>query len=537
MNQLKLFRNLAIILVTVFSFSSQAFTGMIGYITSGEFAAFTPGGACGYILKSKNECSAGGATGCVLVVAGPCNAMTKGTDIDESGAVKDILYADYKKLLLNAGSSVLDNLPNPASLLRVPKNTTVSHPLLFNNIYGSEVVEAGYSLPLVSGTAGQILKVAATGSVTFQDDFGGGDVDGPTAASDTAVVRFSGTTGKLVKNSGVFINNLNDISGVVNFTSSGYIDTVGPLQLGGDDLLLAGHRGRIILRDEQTTASGNQNFITLSAPVDASASYSIILPTAGPANGQILVSDAAGLLTWMDRTLPSSYHFESCLITSAGAKDVTLAASVCAWNTPTKNAGTGSYTLAMTGFPTKPVCIVSANNPAYIDYNCVIDNSKPYTNATVSVKCLDNNQQNSLVDNAFGISCSDGSVGGSGGSTTIPNCTGSQRLTGDGATLSCEDNTYIEPSTFDIDWTQAHSFYKEIAIAGPATFTFSGMHDGMMIVLAVKNISGGDVNVTLPAGKWIRGIPVVVVGSGTVTFYNISRIKNENYIVITEELR
>jgi hypothetical protein len=52
----------------------------------------------------------------------------------------------------------------------------------------------------------------------------GGDVDGPTGAFDNAVVRFDGTTGKIIKNSGVILDNSDNFSGIVDITLTGTVD-------------------------------------------------------------------------------------------------------------------------------------------------------------------------------------------------------------------------------------------------------------------------------------------------------------------------
>lgn len=57
-----------------------------------------------------------------------------------------------------------------------------------------------------------------------------GDVFGPPSSTDNALVRFDGTTGKVIKNSGVILSNTNDITGVSTLTASGRI-TANDLQL------------------------------------------------------------------------------------------------------------------------------------------------------------------------------------------------------------------------------------------------------------------------------------------------------------------
>ena len=58
-------------------------------------------------------------------------------------------------------------------------------------------------------------KTSGTGNSGWTAvDTGTGDVVGPASASDNAVARFDGTTGKLVQNSGVIVDDSNNVSGV-----------------------------------------------------------------------------------------------------------------------------------------------------------------------------------------------------------------------------------------------------------------------------------------------------------------------------------
>lgn len=53
---------------------------------------------------------------------------------------------------------------------------------------------------------------------------GAGDVDGPASATDNAVARFDGTTGKLIQNSTVTLDDTGAIAGVVSITDPNFID-------------------------------------------------------------------------------------------------------------------------------------------------------------------------------------------------------------------------------------------------------------------------------------------------------------------------
>ena len=55
---------------------------------------------------------------------------------------------------------------------------------------------------------------------------GAGDVVGPASATDNALVRFDGTTGKIIQNSGILINDSDAISGVTGITMTGATATI-----------------------------------------------------------------------------------------------------------------------------------------------------------------------------------------------------------------------------------------------------------------------------------------------------------------------
>lgn len=72
----------------------------------------------------------------------------------------------------------------------------------------------GYALPNTDGANAQVLVSNGAGVVTWQDQAGGGsgDVVGPASATDNALARFDGATGKLIQNSGVIISDGGDVS-------------------------------------------------------------------------------------------------------------------------------------------------------------------------------------------------------------------------------------------------------------------------------------------------------------------------------------
>lgn len=76
------------------------------------------------------------------------------------------------------------------------------------------------------------VKNTTPNTIFFTDDAGtdhdltpgAGDVVGPGTATDNAIVRFDGATGKLVQNSIVIVDDTGNVSGIVNITLSGTVD-------------------------------------------------------------------------------------------------------------------------------------------------------------------------------------------------------------------------------------------------------------------------------------------------------------------------
>jgi hypothetical protein len=72
----------------------------------------------------------------------------------------------------------------------------------------------GNTLTKATLTAGSNVTITnGNGSITISAASSGGDVVGPASATDNAIVRFDLTTGKLIQNSGITIDDSNNITG------------------------------------------------------------------------------------------------------------------------------------------------------------------------------------------------------------------------------------------------------------------------------------------------------------------------------------
>lgn len=179
-----------------------------------------------------------------------------------------------------------------------------------------------------AGTAGQVLTSNGAGvDPTFQTISGTGDVVGPASAVDNAVVRFDGTTGKLVQNSAVTIaDTTGDITAGKYNTVAISGSTTPTLAVTGTSSISGANTG------DQTSVTGNAGTATA-------------LQTARAINGvsfdgtaAITVTAAAGTLT--GATLNSGVTASS--LTSVG----TIATGV--WNgtdIAVADGGTGVSTL------------------------------------------------------------------------------------------------------------------------------------------------------------------------------------------------
>ncbi len=146
---------------------------------------------------------------------------------------------------------------------------------------------------------------------------GTGDVVGPGSSTDNAVARFDGTTGKLLKNSGVLVDNSNNVTGVAAFTASGAI------------------RSNTSLILEETGAG--TDIITVHAPSSIAASWDLQLPADDGNNGEFLQTNGSGVTSWASATA-----------------SLTVGSTTIASGTDTRilydNAGTlGEYTISGTG--------------------------------------------------------------------------------------------------------------------------------------------------------------------------------------------
>jgi len=106
--------------------------------------------------------------------------------------------------------------------------------------------------------AGQIRVGAYGGNdnavpKSYVDGLGGGDVYGPVSATDNAIARFNTTTGKLIQNSGVTIDDSN------NLVTSGYLRGNNGMYVGDDEYFWSDAEDRIATTDDFYVQGSSSN--------------------------------------------------------------------------------------------------------------------------------------------------------------------------------------------------------------------------------------------------------------------------------------
>jgi len=187
---------------------------------------------------------------------------------------------------------------------------------------------------LATGGADQMVTVDTNGKLKKAPVPGGGDVVGPSSATDNAIVRFDTTTGKLIQNSGATLDDDNNIT--ANSLITGFLNTAAS----GTPIVLT----KASIPDYVITGSGGQTFKLPDATTLAKGtSFSF---NNNQTSGAITVNNNSNTLIV---SIPSGAYTTVTLLdnaTAAGSWDYhDQAPSNVSWSTNTFNYG-GSITSA-----------------------------------------------------------------------------------------------------------------------------------------------------------------------------------------------
>jgi len=281
-------------------------------------------------------------------------ANTWGTVVnDEITALLDSAVAGASSLDVTSGNVTLTTTAGSANQARMAILIATGTPGTTRNIVAPS--QSKTYIVVNQADASVVLKGSATSGVTIRAgqaatcvwngaDFeivASGDVDGPASATDNAITRYDGTTGKLIQNSGVTIDDSNNVSGVAQLnattldatnlevtnlkakdgTAAGSIaDSTGVVTLASTVLTTTDINGGTVdgttigastpstvvatqvdivaqgdLRLQDTT--GGQ-YVALQAPGTLATSYTLTLPVDDGTSGQALITDGSGVLSW-----------------------------------------------------------------------------------------------------------------------------------------------------------------------------------------------------------------------------------------------
>lgn len=153
-----------------------------------------------------------------------------------------------------------------------------------------------YTLPdAYPASNGQVLSAQTDGTMSWAAAAEGG-VSGPETTTQDALVRWDGTDGTAVADSGVTLDNSGNMAGIASI-SSGASVTVEADSLdivNGNDSTSAAE-----LRLYEADDNGS-NYIGVKTPASLASSYTYILPSAYPSSsGQVLSSNTSGTMSWV----------------------------------------------------------------------------------------------------------------------------------------------------------------------------------------------------------------------------------------------
>jgi hypothetical protein len=192
------------------------------------------------------------------------------------------------------------------------------------------------SIRVAVGTNGLCLKADSTAGPGFSwgtcEAFLG-DTVGPSSATDNAVARFDTTTGKLIQNSGVTIDDSGNISTAGTITSGAGASTAGAFDFG-----------------EGTAQTLVANTFTIMAPVDVAAGGAAYVLPGTPSTGFMLATNSSGVMTISH-------------VASTGSGNVALIAGTL--SVASGKTLTASNTLTFTGTDSSSVAFGAGGTVAY----------------------------------------------------------------------------------------------------------------------------------------------------------------------------
>lgn len=203
-------------------------------------------------------------------------------------------------VIWNAAGTATRNVIAPAkSKTYVVINKASTQSIVFKASATTGVTVAASEACLVAWNGSDFVKISTSSA---------GDVTGPASSTDNAFVRFDGTTGALLQNStGATLSD----TGAPTFTS--VVNVAGTSSTTGE------------LRLYEDTDNGS-NYVSFKAPASVSANVAWTLPGSDGTNGQTLVTNGSGTLSWSSSSGGMVYPGAGIAVSTGSAWTTSLTA-------------------------------------------------------------------------------------------------------------------------------------------------------------------------------------------------------------------
>ncbi len=241
---------------------------------------------------------------------------------------------------LTVNATKLNYTTDVTSNIQAQLDNKQSRSLAYNALWVGDA--SNFAVQLTPGSNNQVLTIV-NGAPIWETPSPPGDVSGPGVgnSTDNAIARWNGINGDSLNNSGVIIDDANNITGVTSL-SSGQIDIL----------------NQAALRLHET---GSTNYVEIRAFGTMGSNYTITLPAAAPPANTSLTYDGAdyvwaasgGAIAFTDLTdVPSSYATHALKLVRVNAGETALE-FVTPSGTGTVTSVTGTTDrITITGTPT-----------------------------------------------------------------------------------------------------------------------------------------------------------------------------------------